>query len=1113
MSPCHVGKIPVIDIVGRARRVALALALFASSACLAHSGLQRADRANFAEALARQSTEMELTLAAKDDKLEELATALLLSGAVITAKYPDAGALVARVRREQVPNVIDDPRVLAWRAEPPVTEFPGKRRAGPVGPVRMSTESLPRAAQFASGINFPNFYTGGDAIGMTKWWQEHPTFDGRGTLLVLPDGRSVDLLHPSLTRARNLDGKLVRKVAAIINVGQDRRDGWLDGASYDDSNERSTVQINGATYRKPARGIFKYAILDEDWEAGERKGNLYAKDFNRDRNPRGSSSKFGVAWSSASRTAWIDLDQDGDFANEKPLQSYRESGDILIVGKDDPTTPVVESVATFVEFDASASRVWIGTSYEHYHPTAVAGAAIGHDILGRPLHAPAPAARLVTVNPDGPTRQPSYSTRAAGSLADVDAAFSLREADVVQASMCFESVSSLPLSRSGEQGCRLDDWGSPIAVAIDRLIEKTGALFVYAGDNNSRSLLGNAMSQGMKGLSVGAYSYRNLISTHLGVTPNFEEGVASIGARGPGIDGAITPMVLAPSGILTLKPVTFPEDRFSGPWTLPPGVMFGAGTSVASPVGSGMALSMISAAKQTHLKYDAETLKRAIISGARWIGGAQAHEQGNGLIQIGPSWSVLQRLAKKQLIHIESRGTVSHLRSAELTTPNEGPGIYEREGWKPGQSGVRVIRLKRLNGPVSPQTYRLRWKGNDGTFSVQETVALPLMQTVEVKIGIQPHNAGVHSAIVDLLDADGDFVHQFMICIVAAQDFPSDGRLVIESDVQRVTRRSFYVRVPEGVSALVLKYQVKNGALAFNRVSPSNVFHNTTQIYFDKDSRTSAVVEDPEPGVWQLVVSNEADSYRVDPVAPADMTPGTFQIEAILKSSNGEVSGDGRVHVMTRFGDGVQQLSGLPLAARRIQELVLRPDAFGGAVTDIEVPAGATKLNLSASAIGSDLDIYLYAITSNGDIEAGWQGDSVGTAPEHLSIVAPKPGKYRIVVDPYRLAGESVKARLSIEVFHPDYGRTKTNDGLAPRQQGIGWSTEYQLERGRRNVPKGWNLAAYLSVLDHDAVSFLYDEPHLHPRSWWSAVGRQPTKVAVPVGLVEVPAEINTSTK
>src|SRR5581483_3632034 len=186
---------------------------------------------------------------------------------------------------------------------------------------------------------------------------------------------------------------------------------------------------------------------------------------------------------------------------------------------------------------------------------------------------------------------------------------------------------------------------------------------------------------------------------------------------GPAGDGGLKPEILSPSELISTDAGYKPPEKRKGIYELPPGYSIAGGTSTAGPTASAAAALLISAAKQSNVPYDAARIRVALLSSARYIPAIPAYKQGNGLVQVEAAWKMLEAMnGKFDPVEIQSRAPVRTAISGDLATPNEGRGIYEREGWSVGQSESRTITFTRKSGPAEAMTYRIEWVGNDGSY-------------------------------------------------------------------------------------------------------------------------------------------------------------------------------------------------------------------------------------------------------------------------------------------------------------------------------------------------------------------------------------------------------------
>src|SRR5205085_5033123 len=95
------------------------------------------------------------------------------------------------------------------------------------------------------------------------------------------------------------------------------------------------------------------------------------------------------------------------------------------------------------------------------------------------------------------------------------------------------------------------------------------------------------------------------------------------------------------------------------PYALPHGYYTGSGTSMATPMASGAAALLVSAAKQSAIKWDSDRLRWAMKSSARYLPEYPVNAQGSGLVQVGRAWEALQRVQAN--VQITSQAPVKNV--------------------------------------------------------------------------------------------------------------------------------------------------------------------------------------------------------------------------------------------------------------------------------------------------------------------------------------------------------------------------------------------------------------------------------------------------------------------
>lgn len=267
-----------------------------------------------------------------------------------------------------------------------------------------------------------------------------------------------------------------------------------------------------------------------------------------------------------------------------------------------------------------------------------------------------------------------------------------------------------------------------------------------------------------------------------GVRPPLRDNDPDSGGEGPAINGAIKPDFLAPFYQLAANncvPAQWEVDSkltsTASGYRLPPCYVEFGGTSGSTPAAAAIAALLISAAKQAKIARDLERLSWAMRSSGRYL--SQMKEpigyQGYGLMNVSEAWRLLSSSRETPSFSITSRSNGPH--EDVRRVPHVGVGLYEYSGWHPGMVGRRVVVIRRQFGDDENRNYELRWRGNDGTFSAPRQVFLPLNESVAVPIKFTLKNAGIHQAILEIVDAtDNTVLRSVLNTVVASRRLNED---------------------------------------------------------------------------------------------------------------------------------------------------------------------------------------------------------------------------------------------------------------------------------------------------------------------------------------------------
>lgn len=129
--------------------------------------------------------------------------------------------------------------------------------------------------------------------------------------------------------------------------------------------------------------------------------------------------------------------------------------------------------------------------------------------------------------------------------------------------------------------------------------------------------------------------------------PDVANGPAMSSSRGPRLDGAVKPDVMAP-GTFIFSSLPIWSVGYYGTWASD----FWDGTSMATPHVSGAVALMISYAKAHGINYNPFLIKRAIMLSAKPVEGATPIDQGAGLLQVDKAIAEMVNLSEEKTTYI-----------------------------------------------------------------------------------------------------------------------------------------------------------------------------------------------------------------------------------------------------------------------------------------------------------------------------------------------------------------------------------------------------------------------------------------------------------------------------
>jgi hypothetical protein len=908
--------------------------------------------------------------------------------------------------------------------------------------------------------------------GAAQFVQSHPSWDGRGVTVGILD-TGVDLDHPSL----NTTSTGQRKIVDWVTYTHPSTDGDPTWRAFTSSVTITdgTFTAFGQAYTGAPNGTFRLARMREDLlGAGSEYGIACGSDLNRN----GVCGDFFVMlWRASDNMVWIDSDNDRSLADESPMTDYRVNHDVGYFGHDNPATAIHESVPFVVQPMTTPDPV-TGLFFVNVgivagaHGSHVAGITAGNSLFGGQMSGAAPGAKLVSV------RVCLFVAGCTSHALIEGMIFVIEQAHVDVVNM---SIGGLPA---------LNDGNNTRAILYNRLIEDNNVqMFISAGNSGPGENTIGDPSVAEKAMSVGAYITKETWQRNYGSDSSSWDNLHPFSSRGPSEDGAFKPQIVAPGAAISSVPTWQDGQPVGGTYVLPPGYGMFNGTSMASPQAAGAAALLISAAKQAGhgtMFWKPAQLRMAFNSTARYLDGYSAADQGNGLIDVGRAWNLLEdELAP---VNITSRVAVHTLLSDFLAEPGFGPGIYDREGVTLGQPYVRTYTFKRTSGPSRPVLYHLRWVGNDGTFSTQNNVLLRLNVPTTVNVFVNPATTGIHSAVLHLDNSSTDGIdYETMNTVIVPETLTAaTGYSVTKAGVVgRNQALHFFFQVPAGNPVFKVDLAGPDaspgtGQVRFLRFHPYGLgvdSNASTSCYMppvagcSTGSPLSRTVPDAQAGVWEVTVEARRTS-DVD-FAPFTLTASLF---GVTVSPNPDVIPTAQVGVpvartytfQNNFGPFTGRAVGSPLGSARKGVFTIAHHATQEYFTTI--PVGTTSFRATIggpSDPAADLDLFVYECNPT-CVLRGQSAD--GDSEESVTIPNPAAGTWRVLVDGFAVPAGTTTYNY-VDVFaNPTLGSVAVTDANALRPAGGTWTAPGSVTAG--SVPEaGRVLLGTVSVVTDSGVT------------------------------------------
>jgi len=503
------------------------------------------------------------------------------------------------------------------------------------------------------------------SIGAYQFIKMHPTYDGRGVLVVICDS-GVDMGIPGVLETS--DGK-TKVIDAQDFSGQG--DIPLSKAEMDSSD--TEVALVSGSLRLSGFEKLQYQPEDGDfWIGAIDEHRHFQNSSQKDINNNGKQDDvfgivtFPVQYEGKERWVYyVDEDSDGNLQDEKPRFDYKVRFDTFTLRGRNPQFQ--KPLLTFVINIRSDEKMASLHACDNSHGTHCAGIATGFEIFGEKVqHGIAPGAQVLSCKIGDATLAGGASTTGAMKKA-------------YEYGVKFAKEKNMPVVFSMSYGIGSEIEGhSDIETFLDSFLQQNEKAVVVVSNGNEGpgiSSTGNP-SAASRVISVGAMLPKGSAQDSYGFA-NDGHCVFHFSSRGGEV---MKPDFLAPGCAASTVPA---HANYENMW----------GTSMSCPQGAGAAAVLISACLQENVPFNGALIKRALKYSATPLPGFTPLDQGTGLVNIPRAFEIMKQYAKKN----EHQKVLDYqITTFNPTQPNQtGSTSYWRTGtYFPKSTEKQNFRIK-----------------------------------------------------------------------------------------------------------------------------------------------------------------------------------------------------------------------------------------------------------------------------------------------------------------------------------------------------------------------------------------------------------------------------------
>ncbi|MCW8810328.1 MAG: S8 family serine peptidase, partial [Ignavibacteriaceae bacterium] len=516
-----------------------------------------------------------------------------------------------------------------------------------------------------------------DDTGVEEFHNTYPEYDGRETIILILD-TGVDIGIDGLTQTSTGEVKFIdvqdfthQGDVQLYEADVDNDDGKI---IFKSDNEKYSVIASSPLQFKPEDDKYFIGGLDEAIFLNSRSG---AGDLNGDGDMDDVYQMIAFETSEGSESFWVvylDLNDNGDISDDRPLRNYREKLDAFTF-KDTTGLPPLTMGLNVLPDEKIVSFHFDDGS----HGTHVAGIAGGYQIGGIDLNGIAPGAKMMSLK----LGNNLYSGGATVTE-------SMKKAYLYADKISKEQKVPCILNMSFGIGSELEGQADMEAF-LENLTKENPYLYISLGAGNE--------GPGISSIGLPSASYAVVASGAVltqevgrdlyGATLN-RDIILYFSSRGGEVS---KPDVCSPGACTSTVPNWKNWDRF---W----------GTSMAAPYSAGVMSLLLSAATKEYpgVKIPSQLLYKAIRESATHMDGYNQLDQGHGYINAINAYKLLKKYIDDGEINKFETYSISS------TVPNfpfeRGPNLYLRNGSFVKDESTFTYSVKRRNFQKTDKFYR-----------------------------------------------------------------------------------------------------------------------------------------------------------------------------------------------------------------------------------------------------------------------------------------------------------------------------------------------------------------------------------------------------------------------